>query len=119
LHVQTDIRIESKSLIGYVTLPADLPPDCTFLKLLCHCHIFLPFPNKKPFRIVFLFATDVEKISTPVDHLETSKHSRFSNQPSAIQNHINFLHEQAAVQHHVSEEEFNTKNLHASKFIME
>ncbi len=48
LHVQTDIRIVSKSLIGYVTLPADLPPDCTFLKLLCHCHIFLPFPNKNP-----------------------------------------------------------------------
>jgi len=48
LHVQTDIRIESKLLIGYVTLPADLPPDCTVLKLLCHCHIFLPFPNKNP-----------------------------------------------------------------------
>jgi hypothetical protein len=75
--------------------------------------------KQKPFSIFFLFATDVQKLSTPVDHLETSKHSRFSNQPSAIQYHINFPHEQTAVQHHVSEEDFNTKNLHASKFMME
>jgi hypothetical protein len=29
--------------------------------------------KQKPFSIFFLFATDVEKLSTPVDHLETSK----------------------------------------------
>jgi hypothetical protein len=79
--------------------------------------------KQKPFSIFFLFVTDVERLSTPDDHLETSKHSSLKVfQPTlcAIQNHIiNFLHQQAAVQHHVQEEDFNTINLHASKFVME
>jgi hypothetical protein len=50
LNVQTDIRIESKSLTPYATLPADLPPDCTSLiacvmaTYVCHFHTqSLPF----------------------------------------------------------------------------
>jgi hypothetical protein len=50
LDVQTDIRIESKSLTAYATLPAALPPDCTSLiacvmaTYVCHFHTqSLPF----------------------------------------------------------------------------